>query len=84
MHEPTPLSSDEFERLWNTKDFKEIVKASATGTESLRYRRIVVEGRVADAQYEMVRWTKYAVLAAVGSAIVSLALGVVAIWIKAV
>jgi hypothetical protein len=79
----TPLTSDEFERLWNAKDFKEIIKASATGTESLRYRRIVVEGRVADAQYEMVRWTKYAVFAAVGSAIVSLALGVLAIFIKA-
>ena len=75
----TPLTPDEFERLWNTEDFKEVIRASATGMDPLRYRRIVIEARVAQAQYEMVRWTKYAVFAAVGAAIVSLALGIVAI-----
>jgi hypothetical protein len=67
-----PLDREEFEKLWGERDFKEIVRESATGHEALRYRRIVMEGRVAAAQYEMVRWTKRAVLAAIGTAIVSL------------
>lgn len=75
----TPLTPDEFERLWKAKDFKEVVRESATGTDPLRYRRIVIEARVAQAQFEMVRWTKYAVFAAVGAAIVSLALGIAAV-----
>ena len=47
------------------------VRASATGTNSLRYRRIVMEGRVAQAQYEMVRWSPcrpsaYLLMSAIG------------------
>lgn len=67
----TPLDDGEFERLWGKRDFKELVRASATGDEPLRYRRIVMEARVAEAQHEMVRWTKFAVLAAIGTSIVS-------------
>ena len=67
----TPLGQEEFDGLWTTRDFKELVRPSATGKESLRYRRFVVEGRLAEAQYDMVRWTKFAVFAAIGTAMVS-------------
>jgi hypothetical protein len=69
---PPPLSEEEFEYLWMRRNFKEIVKASATGGDPLRYRRIVMEGKVAAAQYDMVRWTKIAVLAAIVTSILSL------------
>jgi hypothetical protein len=62
---PQPLTREEFELLWNGTDFKTIVRAAATGGSALRYRRMVMEGKVAVAQYEMVRWTKFAVLAAI-------------------
>ena len=74
---PPPLTRDDFERLWSVPDFKEVVRASATGDEALRYRRMVMEGRVAVAQYDMVRWTKLAVLAAISTSIVSLVVTVV-------
>ncbi len=74
---PNPLEPEEFESLWNERDFKEVVRASATGSDPLRYRRIVMEGRVAAAQYDMVRWTKFAVLAAIGTSTLSILVTVV-------
>jgi len=70
--EKTPLTEDEFEELWEGTDFKKVVKLAATGKRSLRYRRIVVESKVAVAQYEMVRWTKFAVLTAIIASMLSL------------
>jgi len=75
--EKTPLTEDEFEELWEGTDFKKVVKLAATGERSLRYRRIVVEGKVALAQYEMVRWTKFAVLTAIIASMLSLVAAVV-------
>ena len=74
---PPPLAENEFENLWTKTDFKEIVKASATGGDPLRYRRIVMEGKVAAAQYDMVRWTKIAVLVAISTSILSLIVTVI-------
>ena len=74
---PPPLKREEFERLWAERDFKEIVRDSATGDEALRYRRIVMEGKVAAAQYDMVLWTKFAVLAAIITSMLSLIVTVV-------
>jgi hypothetical protein len=76
---PVPLTDDEFNELWTTTDFKTIVRASLIGEAPLRYRRLLIEARVAKAEYEMVQWTKYAVLAAVGASIVSLVLGAAAL-----
>jgi len=70
--EKTPLTEDEFEELWEGTDFKKVVKLAATGKRSLRYRRIVVESKVAVAQYEMVRWRKFAVLTAIIASMLSL------------
>jgi len=70
--ERRPLTDAEFSDLWGNPDFKEVVRAAATGKVPWRYSRILMEARVAAAQNEMVKWTKGAVFAAVGASILSI------------
>lgn len=79
MEKESPLTDKEFERYWSREAFKEVVREAATGEDSLRYRRILMEGRVAAIQLDMARWMKWAVFAAIASSTVSGAIAVIAI-----
>jgi hypothetical protein len=74
------LLPEEFDTAWKLS-FEQIVKDAVT-LDRLRARRLVVEGRVAQAALDTVAWTKWAVIVALTTSTLSLAVGVADLMLR--